>query len=53
MNNKNIEKMNTEELMKEEFELYNRIKEQLDKKGNDMLADLCEIEHELTRREIG
>lgn len=46
-----FEDMDTDELNEKETELYNQIKEQLDKKGNDSLSDLCEIVRELTLRE--
>jgi len=46
-----FKELSTDELTKKENELYNTIKEQLDKKGNDTLSDLCEVVRELTLRE--
>lgn len=43
--------MRTDDLTQKESELYNQIKEQLDKKGNDLLSDFCEVVRELTLRE--
>ena len=46
-----FEDLETDVLCEIEHELYNKIKEQLDKKGNDTLSDLCEVVRELTLRE--
>lgn len=43
--------MRTDDLIHKESELYILIKEQLDKKGNDILSDWCEVVRELTLRE--